>query len=174
MKDNKKVALLISIIYFVSALMPIFIFGTSIRDYNYSKTEYKDLIYKEFTVKDIEEDRDGEMGNTYYISIYEEEKRIKINNLLTTSDVNRGLKTLYKGTKIQCYLIDDSTIYNVVEIKKGQNYILSLERYNEIYKKNGIMGMISMPILFIVCVVFGSKSLVMYFKEKKLINNSNT
>ena len=79
MKDNIKVTLLVSIFSFVFALIPIFIFCSSIRDYNFSKIEYQDLIYKEFTVENIEIDLDAEMGDTYYISICEEEKRIKIN-----------------------------------------------------------------------------------------------
>ena len=166
MKDNIKVTLLVSIFSFVFALIPIFIFCSSIRDYNFSKIEYQDLIYKEFTVENIEIDLDAEMGDTYYISICEEEKIIKINNLLTKSDVNKKLQSLYKGAKIQCFLIEDSTIYNAVEIKNGQNYILSLERYSEIYRNNGIGGMIIMPILFIVCIFFGTKGLVMYCKEK--------
>ena len=76
MKDNIKVTLLVSIFSFVFALIPIFIFCSSIRDYNFSKIEYQDLIYKDFTVENIEIDLDAEMGDTYYISICEEENRI--------------------------------------------------------------------------------------------------
>ncbi len=172
MKDNTKVALLRSIFMFAFALLPIFGFCMSVRDYNYSKIEYNDLLFKEFTVKEIYIDVDGEIGNTYYISVYEEDNRIKINNLLTKTDVNKELNLLQKGDKISCYLIKESSIYNAVEIKNGQNYILSLERYKEIYRDNGIGGMIIMPIVFTVSIVFGTQSLIIYLNKKRLINNN--
>ena len=107
----------------------------------------------------IRENIDSEVGNTYYISVYEDEKTIKINNLLTKPDVNKQLTSLQIGDKISCYLIENDKIYNLVEMKKGDNYILSLERYSEIYRDNGIGIMVYMPILFLVTAVLATNFL---------------
>lgn len=169
MENNRKIILYTSI-FFYSFLIPIIIiFLNGFRDYKYSKIQYNDLIYKEFTVENIRKNIDSEVGNTYYILVYEDEKTIKINNLLTKSDVNKQLNSLQIGDKISCYLIEDAKIYNLVEMKKGNNYILSLERYSEIYRDNGIGIMVYMPILFLVSAVLATKFLISYKRDKNII-----
>lgn len=159
--------LIISIFAFVFSLMFLFILIISINYYNSSKTSYDDLIYKEFTVDKISEDEDPEMGSTWYIEVLEQSKILKINNLFDKANVRNGLNSLSKGEKIYCYLLEDSTIYNVVEIKTDVTMILSLKEYNMIYYYNGLIGIIVMPIMFILCSFCGVKYLVVYFKNKE-------
>ena len=166
-------SLIISIFAFVFSLMFLFILIVSIVYYNSSKTQYDDLIYKEFTVEKINEDKDPEMGSTWYIEVLEESKILKINNLFDKANVRNGLNSLSKGEKIYCYLIEDTTIYNVVEIRTDNTTILSLKQYNNIYYYNGLIGIVVMPIMFTICFICGVKYLIVYFKNKEANNKLN-
>lgn len=92
--------LLISIALLLSSLTFLIIFIMSISDYNKSKTSYSDLTYKEFTVDEVIERYDPEMGYSYYICVCETEKRIIVNNLIAKPLVREGLDSLEKGDKI--------------------------------------------------------------------------
>ena len=107
------------------------------------------------------------MGSTWYIEVLEESKILKINNLFDKANVRNGLNSLSKGEKIYCYLLEDSTIYNVVEIRTDVTMILSLKEYNKIYYSNGLIGIIVMPIMFVLCSFCGVKYLIAYFKNKE-------
>ena len=165
-KNIAQKPLIISIFFFVCSFMFLIFFIVTVGYYNLSKTSYDDLIYKEYTVEKITEDEDPEMGSTYYITVLEDEKVLKINNLFDKANVRNGLNTLSNGTKIYCYLIDDNSIYNVVEIKTPTTIILSLDEYNKIYYLNGLIGIIIMPFIFMICCVGGVSYLIVYFKKR--------
>ena len=126
---------------------------------------YSDLTYKEFTVDEVIRRYDPEMGYSYYISICETEKRIFVNNLLAKQSVREGLDSLEKGDKIFCYLIEDSSNYDAVEIKDDET-ILPLEEYNDIYRNNSLFGLIVMPIGFILFIAFSIKYLFIYINKR--------
>ena len=105
------------------------------------------------------------MGYSYYISICETEKRIFVNNLLAKQSVREGLDSLEKGDKIFCYLIEDSSNYDAVEIKDDET-ILPLEEYNDIYRNNSLFGLIVMPIGFILFIAFSIKYLFIYINKR--------
>lgn len=163
---NKK-TLLISIMFLVFSLIFVFIFSISINDYNSSNITYDDLIYKEFTVENIREITDPEMGNIYYISVVEDDKQIKVNNLLTNKDAINGILSLNAGDKIYCYLLEDSSCYEVIELKTSTRTILSFDEYKEIYKHHGTLGLIISPIGFILMLGLSIWSFVLYSREKK-------
>lgn len=126
---------------------------------------YSDLTYKEFTVDEVIRRYDPEMGYSYYISVCETEKRIFVNNLLAKQSVREGLDSLEKGDKIFCYLIEDSSNYDAVEIKDDET-ILPLEEYNDIYRNNSLFGLIVMPIGFILFIAFSIKYLFIYINKR--------
>lgn len=166
---NKK-PLFISIMFLVFSLLFVFIFSISINDHNYSNIDYDDLTYKEFTVENIREITDPEMGNMYYISVIEDDKQIKVNNLLTNKDVVNGILSLNAGDKIYCYLLEDSSCYEVIELKTSTRTLLSLDEYKEIYKHQGTLGLIISPIGFILMLGLSIWSFVLYSREMKGVN----
>lgn len=170
MEENQKQPLLISVMFFAFSLMFIAMFIISVNYNNKSKTTYNDLIYKELTVESIREVKDPEGDNMYYIDVVEEEKNIKVNNLLTNKNVGNGVLSLKGGDIICCYLIDGSSYYEIVELKTETSTILSLDDYNEIYKHQGVLGIITSPIIFAIMLGMAIKSFVAYTKEKKETN----
>ena len=162
--------LLISIMFFLFSLIFVLIFTISFNDYKTSNISYEDLTYKEFTVEHIRETTDPEMGNTYYISVVEENKQINVNNLLTNKEVINGILSLNAGDKIYCYLIEDSSYYEVAELKTSTATIFSLDEYKEIYNHQGVLGLIISPIGFTSMLGFSIWGFVLYMKEKKCIN----
>ena len=118
----------------------------------------------------IRETTDPDMGNTYYISVVEENKQIKVNNLLTNKNVINGILSLHAGDKIYCYLIEDSTYYEVAELKTSTATILSLDEYKEIYNHQGILGLIISPLGFTLMLGFSIWGFVLYMKVKKTKN----
>ena len=97
-------------------------------------------------------------------------KKIKINNLLTNAEVINGVETLKTGDKIYCYLFETSSNYDAVEIK-AEKTILSLEQYNKTYSNQGILGIVIMPIGFVICLTLAIMCLFAKFKEKENIAN---
>ena len=165
MKQSK--TLLIScIIFSLFAVMFLFLFFDSLHDLNKRKTKYEDLIYKEFTVESINKQDDPEMGATYSIVIYEDDKIIFVNNLLTKYNVRVGLESLKEGDKIYCYLIETQSRYECVELKSDK-MILSLDQYNQMYSKQGMLGLIIMPIGFLVCFAFSFGFFRAYLSSRK-------
>ena len=154
------------ILFLLFAIMFICIFFVSLQYLNNSKTKYEDLIYKEFTIEHISKQDDPEMGNTYTITVLEDDKKIFVNNLLTERDVRVGLDSLKEGDKIYCYFIETTSSYECVELK-SDIMILSLDQYNQTYSKQGILGLIIMPIGFLICFVFSIKFFHAYHSERK-------
>ena len=166
-KTKRSKALLGScILFLLLAIMFIYLFVVSLQYLNNSKTTYDDVIYKEFTVEHIRKRDDPEMGVTYTITIREDDKKIFVNNLLTKQDVRVGLDSLKEGDKIYCYLFETASRYECVELKSNR-MILSLDRYNQIYSKQGNLGLIIMPIGILICIVFSIKFLHTYLSERK-------
>lgn len=162
--------IIFSSMFFIFAIMFLVIFIISINYYNNSNVSYEDLEYREFTIAKMEKIDDPEMGISYTISVCETDKKIKINNLLTNAEVVNGVEALKTGDKIYCYLFEAPSNYNVVEIK-AEKTILSLEQYNKTYSNQGILGIIIMPIGFVICLTFSIVCLFAKFKEKENIAN---
>ena len=168
MNKSNKIILLTGILFllFSVAVLPLCV-GSIIRFSDTSKTTYDELLYKEFTVEEVRKTGNAEDGYVFNILVVEEQKLLKINNLLTERNVIAGLSDLRKGDVISCYLIEDSSHYEVVEIKSDV-MILSLEQYKQIYYNQGLLGIIMFPILFFVFAGIGTYSIVAYCKNAKL------
>ena len=164
MKEDIKHPLLTSILFFSFSLMFIFWFIGSINYLNASKTTYEDLIYGEFTVEGIREITDAE-NSMYYIDVIEDEKNIKVNNLLTDKKVSDGILSLKSGDMIYCYFISNSSYYEIVELKTDNITILSLDDYNEIYNRQGTLGIVISPIAFVI--MFGIAVKPLWYIRKK-------
>ena len=165
MKENSNHALVLPIACCIFSLLFVFMFFVSLNDYQKSKTTYQDLIYKEFTVESVREKTYSDADIVFYIDVVEEEKNIKINNVLTHKNVNAGTRSLQKGDKIYCYLIEKSSNYEIVELKKEDSTILSLDQYNEIYKRESILGFLISPIGFAIVFGFSVIGFVAYKRE---------
>ena len=120
----------------------------------------------ECTVENVRESRNIEDGYQCYISIVEDEKVIRVNNLLTKNSVIAELRKLQNGDYIYCYVKEGSSYYEVVEIKED-NMILSLEQYKQIMNKQGICGLIIFPIVLCLSTGIGVCSIIAAFKNRK-------
>ena len=170
MKEDTKHPLLMSILFFTFSLMFIFFFITSLNDLNASKTtNYNDLIYGEFTVESIREITDSETSTMYYIDVLEEEKNIRINNLLTNKKVSDGILSLKSGDRIYCYFTSNSSYYEIVQLKTDNSTILSLDDYKEIYNRQGTIGIVISPFMFIIMFGIAVKALFLFHMQKKKI-----
>ena len=165
MKEDIKHQLLISILFFAVSLIFIFLFIISLNYYNASQTTYDDLMYGEFTVKSIREVTDPDMGNMYYIDVVEDERNIKVNNLLTNKRVSDGILSLKSDDMIYCYFINSSSYYEIVELKTENSTILSLDDYNKIYNHQGTIGIVISPIMFVI--MFGIAVKALWYIRKK-------
>ena len=85
------------------------------------------------------------------------ESILKKFNITLKYDVDRiGMLTVKEDKKdlvYYCYLIETTSRYECVELK-SDIMILSLDQYNQIYSKQGILGLIIMPIGFLICFIF--------------------
>ena len=169
MKEDTKHHLLTSILFFAFSLIFIFLFITSLNYYNASQTTYDDLMYGEFTVKSIREVTDPEMGNMYYIDVVEDERNIKVNNLLTNKKVIEGILSLKSDDMIYCYFINNSSYYEIVELRTENSTILSLDDYNKIYNHQGTIGIVISPIMFVIMFGIAVKALWHMRKERTTI-----
>ena len=160
-------SLLVSLFFTICSIMPIYLFYDSIQDINKVKLTYENYIYKEFTIDHIDVDYDSENGYTYTITVCEEEKKIIVNNLLTEIDIRDRLDELKEGDIIYCYLTETTSRYEVAEIKSDEMVILSLARYEEIYSRNGLIGVVMMPIVFLICIVGSISYLILGLIERK-------
>ena len=85
-KNNKKI-LITGILFVAFSILFLPLFIESIIQYKESKTlSYSDLRYIVGTVETVRKSGNSEDGYTILISLEEDKKRIKINNLLTKHD----------------------------------------------------------------------------------------
>ena len=167
-KDSKMI-LFTGILFLFFAIIVSSLFVGSIKQYNESNNlTYNDLLYMECTVESVRESGNQEDGYQVYISIKEEKKNVRVNSLLTKHNVLEDLRELKNGDKIYCYVKEEKSFYEVVEIKED-NMILSLEQYKQIMKEQGITGLIIFPIVFCVSIGFGIYSIYRVYKENKKV-----
>lgn len=159
--------LFLSLFLTIFSIMPIYLFYDSIQNINKVKLTYENYIYKEFTIDHIDVDHDSDNGYTYTITVCEEEKKIIVNSLLTKIDVRDKLDSLKEGDKIYCYLIETTSRYEAAEIKSDEMVVLSLARYEEIYSRDGLIGVVMMPIVFLICIVGSIGCLIVGIVERK-------
>ena len=168
-KNNKKI-LITGILFVVFSILSLPLFIESIIQYKESKTlSYSDLRYIEGTVETVRKSGNSEDGYTILISLKEDKKRIKINNLLTKHDVVIELMQLENGDRIYCYVKEKLNSYEIIEIK-SEIMILSLEDYKQVMYKNGLLGLIIFPIVFSILVGIGLYSIVVSLKDKSKID----
>ena len=130
-----------------------------------TKISYGDLSYREFTVEEVKLEETF-FGDSYNIVVSETDKTIRIDNLFSAPYLAERYLSLEKGDIIYCYLIENESYYDIVEIKSDE-IILSLEEYKEIYEKNSTFGLILCPILIIICIFGFIRALVEYLKKQK-------
>ena len=141
---------------------------TSLYSYNQKPLTYTDVEYKEFTVEYYEEKNVGKSGRCYYMYVKEEILPLIIGSVTASYDMRQNLSVLKEGDTISCYVKPNSGkfSYTIVEFK-SQELIISLDYYNEQNKRDGLIGLIAMPICAIVFTVF---TLIFAKKYKKLKN----
>lgn len=161
----KTQALLASIAMLLLACVCIAGMFVAISDYNNSKSNYEDFEYREYIFDHCKRLEDYEVGSSNLIYVQGQEKPLKINNLLSTREVEMKLDSLKSGDKIYCYIREKSRAYEVAEIGKNKPFF-SLKEYNNAYKKNGIAFSIIFPILAIGCGVSSAIFFLEYRKEK--------
>ena len=159
--------LLFALFFALFTIVPVMMFFESLESIDVLEAAYDDFLYKEFTVECVEVRRDSEMGARYIITVYEEEKKLIVNNLLTEIEVCDKLDLLESGDKVYCYVIDKPSQYEIVEIKTDEISIIPLYRYQQIYYKQGVLGLIIAPFLFIVCCVCSVVGIIVSFIERK-------
>ena len=141
---------------------------TSLYSYNQKPITYIDVEYKEFTVEYFEERGGKSSSRHYYVYVKEEEKPLIINSVTTTYEIKQNLCDVKEGDTISCYVKPNRGAYSytIVELKHNE-LIFSLDHYNEQNKRNGLVGLIVMPIFAVASLVF---TLIFAKKYKKLKN----
>ncbi len=169
MDKDSKIILFTGILFIFFSIIISSLFVGSIKQYNESNNlTYNDLLYMECTVESVRESGNQEDGYQVYISIKEEKKDVRVNSLLTKHNVLEDLRELKNGDKIYCYVKEEKSYYEVVEIKED-NMILSLEQYKQIMKEQGITGLIIFPIVFCLSTGIGVCSIIAVFKNEKQV-----
>ena len=168
MSRNTKIILFTGILFLFFSIIFLGLFVGSIIRYNESNDlTYNDLVYMECTVENVRESGNIEDGYQFYISIVEDEKVIRVNNLLTENSVIAELRKLQNGDHIYCYVKESSSYYDVVEIKED-DMILSLEQYKQIMNKQAISELfIIFPIVLWLSTGIGVFSIIAAFKNRK-------
>lgn len=123
-------------------------FFSAIREYNHTVT-YDQLEKKEYTFTKFEKN-DG----VYYFYVSEEEKPLLITSVTMHPKLFNSISELDEGEKLTCYVMDtDKRAYSfeVAEII-GENEVLTLDKYNQENKSNGLLGVIINPIFTLFSV----------------------
>lgn len=152
-------------LFLAFALIFIYFFSVMLNYNEMTKISYDDLVYKEFTVEEVNRE-DSFFGDSYSIVVSETDKEIRVSNLFAKPYLEERYLSLEKGDTIYCYLIDNTSYYDIVEIK-GDDVILSLEEYKEIYTNNSRFGLIFCPVVIVFCVFFSIKSLIEYLQKQE-------
>ena len=108
-------------------------------------------------------------GVRYVSRKRKDERNIKVNNLLTNKKVIEGILSLKSDDMIYCYFVNSSSYYEIVELKTENRTILSLDDYNEIYNRQGTLGIVISPIMFVIMFGIAVKALWHMRKERTTI-----
>ena len=158
-------SIVFSFMFLVFSIIFIGFLSVMINYHQMTKISYDDLSYEEFTVEEVNRE-DTFFGDSYNIVVSETDKRIRIKNLFAEPYLEGRYLSLEKGDVIYCYLIENESYYDIVEIRSDE-VILSLEEYREIYENNSTLGLVFCPIVIVVCIFFSIKSLVEYLRKQK-------
>ena len=156
----------------ICGIVLVFIFTiltfVSLSIYNQKSLTYSDVEYKEFTFEYYEEKSVGKSGRCYHMYVKEEKLPLIIDSVIASYDMRQKLSAIKEGDTISCYVKPNSGdfSYTIVELKYNE-MIFSLDYYNEQNKRNGLIGLIAMPICAIALLVF---TLIFAKKYKKLKN----
>ena len=154
-----------SFLFLALTLVSVGLLAIMINFHQMTKISYGELSYREFTVEEVKLEETF-FGDSYNIVVSETDKTIRIDNLFSEPYLAERYLSLEKGDIIYCYLIENESYYDIVEIKSDE-IILSLEEYKEIYEKNSTFGLILCPVLIVICVFSFIKALVEYLKKQK-------
>lgn len=158
------------IVGIVVSVLFIMLFFVAILMYNQKPLtyQYEDVEYKQFTFESFETINVGKSGICYYMYVEEEELPLIIDSVTASYKMKQKLYNIKEGDIISCYVKPNSGkfSYTIVELKSDE-MIFSLDYYNEQNKRNGLIGLIAMPICAIASLIF---TLVFATKYKKLKN----
>ena len=158
-------SIVFTFMFLVFSIIMVGFLAVMINYHQMTKISYDDLSYEEFTVEEVNRE-DTFFGDSYNIVVSETDKRIRIKNLFAKPYLEERYLSLEKGDVIYCYLIENESYYDIVEIRSDE-VILSLEEYREIYENNSTFGLVFCPIVIVVCISFSIKSLVEYLRKRK-------
>ena len=167
-RKKKKEYLTDMICGIVLVVIFVILMFTSLYSYNQKPLTYTDVEYKEFTVEYFEERGGKSSSRHFYIYVKEEKQPLIINSVTTSYDIKQKLYEVKEGDIISCYVKPNSGkfSYTIVELKSDE-MIFSLDYYNEQNKRDGLIGLIAMPIFAVASLVF---TLIFAKKYKKLKN----
>ncbi len=148
------------------ALLPIIVLFQSIQDIHLLRPSYEDYTYKTYTFVSLREldDSDGG-GSQYIITVKEEEKKLRINNLMDSHTLYQGLNTLNDGTTFYCYVAEDGARLEVVEIglhsDAGFDPFYTLDEYKKEMTVSVCFALILCSVFLTLAVIFA----IRYFRK---------
>jgi hypothetical protein len=108
-------------------------------------------------------------GSIYEIIVIEEDKPLIVYNIAAPAVDNKLLSSLNEGDGITVYINTERQIdeysYEVVEIKAGENMILSLADHQKREKSNALAGYVFVPIMSLMMLGVSIHFLVKFIKE---------
>ena len=111
MSKKTKIFLFTGILFLVFSIIIIGLFvGRIIRHDESNDLTYNDLVYMECTVENVRESGNTEDGYQFYISIVEDEKVIRVNNLLTENKDDMQIQREIDLLKFQINEIESANL----------------------------------------------------------------
>lgn len=108
-------------------------------------------------------------GSIYEIIVIEEDKPLIVYNIAAPAVDNKLLSSLNEGEAINVYINTEKQMdeysYEVVDIKYGDNIILSLAEHQKRGKNNALAGYIFVPLLSLMMLGVSIYFLVKFIKE---------
>lgn len=141
---------IIAIFLVLCSIACVFGIINGIADLKRSKATYEELDCREYIFVSYEVDDNHKGGDKFYITVEGQNETLLVSELLTPHKYD-DFETLQAGDKLYCYVYEDDGIIRIAEIK-ADKMIISLDEYNEIYRKNGVQLIIIMSCLFIASV----------------------
>lgn len=161
--------LLATILTFILSVAFGLLLVVVINQYKGSLKDYDDYTKRAYTFEHSERIREYRGRLIYKVYVKEEELPLMVLNISSKAVNNKTLNALKKGDRIITYInlnkSGDDYSYEVVEIKAGDNMILSLSDHQRREKNNSLIGFVIVPIMALSALGFSTYFLIKFIKE---------
>lgn len=130
------------------------------------------LVYEECTFKKYEcvDTRAGKStSHRYYIYVKEYDKPLEIDNIVFDRTYESDLSELKSGDKLTVSISESNDRIELYSLSCDDGYILSYSNYLEAHKANERLGITTLPLFSLVCLVAFIKGISHYKKTGRCL-----